>query len=122
MRLLLSNNRYVEHSANKNRMETWGTQQPAVHTGGEPQIIIPISEMMITVLNVCALAVGPIPVSTPHSHRVLRAYHATVLTVMGHLFLTGLLGRYAHMWASPAPASYTQWCPVVSPAGTVSQN
>jgi hypothetical protein len=35
MRLLLSNNKQVENSVNKDGMETWGNQQSAVQTGGE---------------------------------------------------------------------------------------
>jgi hypothetical protein len=35
MRLLLSNNKQVENSVNKDEMETWGNQQSAVQTGGE---------------------------------------------------------------------------------------
>jgi hypothetical protein len=35
MRLLLSNNKHVENSVNKDGMETWGNQQLAVRTGGE---------------------------------------------------------------------------------------
>jgi hypothetical protein len=35
MRLLLSNNKQVENSVNKDGMETWSNQQSAVQTGGE---------------------------------------------------------------------------------------
>jgi hypothetical protein len=35
MRLLLSNNKQVENSVNKDGMETWDNQQSAVQTGGE---------------------------------------------------------------------------------------
>jgi hypothetical protein len=35
MRLLLSNNKQLENSVNKDGMETWGNQQSAVQTGGE---------------------------------------------------------------------------------------
>jgi hypothetical protein len=34
MRLLLSNNQHVENSVDKDRMEAWGKQQSAVHSGG----------------------------------------------------------------------------------------
>jgi hypothetical protein len=35
MRLLLSNNKQLENSVNKDGMGTWGNQQSAVQTGGE---------------------------------------------------------------------------------------
>jgi hypothetical protein len=35
MRLLLSNNKQVENSVNKDGMETWDNQQSALQTGGE---------------------------------------------------------------------------------------
>jgi hypothetical protein len=35
MRLLVLNNKQIENSVNRDRMETWGNQQSAVQTGGE---------------------------------------------------------------------------------------
>jgi hypothetical protein len=36
MRLLLSNDKQVENSVNKDGMKTWDYQQSAVQTGGKP--------------------------------------------------------------------------------------
>jgi hypothetical protein len=56
MRLLLSNNKQVENSVNKDGMETWGNQQSVAQTGSLP---VPAAELRLTVFRVAPSSASP---------------------------------------------------------------